>query len=86
VLLYGLFPSQLKDVGFPRDGRNYETYTDINDNALVERIVHSTLCELIEACPRQLGTATFVLGSANQGPLELHLRGKDSEIRVYFIA
>jgi hypothetical protein len=33
---------ELKDVCFPRDGRNYETYTDINDNALVERIVHAT--------------------------------------------
>ena len=31
------------------------------------RLYVPTLSELIEACPKQLGTATFVLGSANQG-------------------
>jgi len=57
----------LKDAGFPQDGKNYETYTDINDSTLVERIVHPSLSELIEACPKQMGAATFVLGSANKG-------------------
>ena len=58
---------ELKDACFPQDRKNCKTYTDINDGALVERIAHPTLSELIEACPKQLGTATFVLGSANQG-------------------
>ena len=39
--------------------------TDVDDK--VKRIVHLTLFELIEACPKQMGTATFVLGAANQG-------------------
>ena len=58
---------ELKVAGFPQDGKNCKTPTDINDSTLVERIAHPTLSELIEACPKQLGTATFVLGSANQG-------------------
>jgi hypothetical protein len=58
---------ELKDAGFPQDGKDCKAYSDINDSTLVERIVHPTLPELIEACPKQLGTATFVLGSANQG-------------------
>ena len=58
---------ELKDAGFPQDGKNCRTYTNITDSTLVERIVHSALSKLIEACPKQLGTATFVLGSANQG-------------------
>ena len=58
---------ELKDAGFPQDGKNCETYAEINDSALVEQVVRPTLSELIEACPKQLGTATFVLGSANQG-------------------
>ena len=58
---------ELKDAGFPQDGKNCKTYTNINDSTLVERIAHPTLSELIEACPKQLGTATFVLGAANQG-------------------
>ena len=58
---------ELKVAGFPQDGKNCETYTNINDSTLVERIAHPTLSELIEACPKQLGTATFVLGSGNQG-------------------
>ena len=58
---------ELKDAGFPQDGKNCRTYTNINDSTLVERIAPPTLSELIDACPKQLGTATFVLGSANQG-------------------
>jgi hypothetical protein len=40
-------------------------HSDINDSTLIERVVYPTLSELIEACPKQMGTATFVLGSAN---------------------
>ena len=58
---------ELKEAGFPQDGKNCRTYTNITDSTLVERIVHPTLSELIEACPKQLGIATFVLGSANHG-------------------
>ncbi len=58
---------ELKDAGFPQNGQSCDTHTDINDSTLFERIVHPTLSELIEACPKQIGTATFVLGSANQG-------------------
>ena len=58
---------ELKDAGFPQNGKSCDTHTDINDSTLVERIAHPTLSELIEACPKQFGTATFVLGSANQG-------------------
>ena len=58
---------ELKVAGFPQDGKDCETYTNINDSTLVERVAHPTLSELIEACPKQLGTATFVLGSRNQG-------------------
>ena len=36
-----------------------DTHSDINDSTLIERIVHPTLSELIEACPKQLGAATF---------------------------
>jgi len=58
---------ELKDAGFPQNGKSRDTHSDINDSTLIERVVQSTLSELIEACPRQMGTATFVLGSANQG-------------------
>jgi hypothetical protein len=58
---------KLKEAGFPQGGKNYVTCTDINDCAVVERIVHPTLSELIEACPKEMGTATFVLGSAKKG-------------------
>jgi hypothetical protein len=58
---------ELKDAGFPQNGKNYETHTDINDSALVERIVNPTLSELIAACPTRMGAATFVLGAANEG-------------------
>jgi hypothetical protein len=58
---------ELKDAGFPQNGKSCDTHSDINDSTLVERFVHPTLSELIEACPKQMGTATFVLGSANQG-------------------
>ena len=58
---------ELKDAGFPQDGKSCDTHSDINDGTLVERFVHPTLSELIEACPKQMGAATFVLGSANQG-------------------
>jgi hypothetical protein len=58
---------ELKDAGFPQNGKSCDTHSDINHSTLVERFVHPTLSELIEACPKQMGTATFVLGSANQG-------------------
>jgi hypothetical protein len=58
---------ELKDAGFPQNGKSCDTHSDINDRTLIERVVHPTLSELIEACPKQMGTATFVLGSANQG-------------------
>jgi hypothetical protein len=58
---------ELKDAGFPQNGKSCDTHSDINDSTLVKRFVHPTLSELIEACPKQMGTATFVLGSANQG-------------------
>ena len=58
---------ELKDAGFPQDGKSCDTHTDINDSTLFERIAPPTLSELIDACPKQQGTATFVLGSANQG-------------------
>ena len=58
---------ELKDAGFPQNGKSCDTHSDINDSTLVERVVYPTLSELIEACPKQMGTATFVLGSANQG-------------------
>ena len=57
---------QLKDAGFPQNGKSSDAHSDINDT-LVDRFVHPTLSELIEACPKQMGTATFVLGSAHQG-------------------
>jgi hypothetical protein len=57
----------LKDAGFPQSGKSCDTHSDINDSTLVEQFVHPTLSELIEACPKQMGSATFVLGSANQG-------------------
>ena len=52
---------ELKDAGFPQNGKSCDTHSDINDSTLVERVVHPTLSELIEACPKQMGTATFVL-------------------------
>ena len=55
---------ELKDAGFPQNGKSRDTHTD---STLIERIVHPTLSELIEACLKQMGTAIFVLGSANQG-------------------
>jgi hypothetical protein len=58
---------ELKDAGFPQNGKSRDTHSDINDSTLIERVVQPTLSELIEACPKQMGTATFVLGSANQG-------------------
>ena len=58
---------ELKDAGFPQIGKSCDTHSDINDSTLVERVAHPGLSELIEACPKQMGTATFVLGSANQG-------------------
>src|ERR1700730_9619450 len=58
---------ELKDAGFPQDGKNYETYTEINDSTLIERIALPTLSELIKACPKEMDTATFVLASANEG-------------------
>ena len=45
---------ELKDAGFPQNGKNYETHAHINDSALVERIVYPTLSELIEACPTRM--------------------------------
>ena len=58
---------ELKDAGFPQNGKSCDTHSDVNDSTLIERVVHPTLSELIEACPKQMGTATFVLGSANRG-------------------
>ncbi len=58
---------ELEDAGFPQDGKNYKTCTDTSDSALGERIVHPTLSELIDACPTEMGNATFVLGSADKG-------------------
>ena len=58
---------ELKDAGFPQNGKSRNTHSDINDSILIERVAQPTLSELIEACPKQMGTATFVLGSANQG-------------------
>ena len=55
---------ELKDASFPQNGQSCDTHTDINDNTLVET---PTLSELVEACPKQMGTVTFVLGAANQG-------------------
>jgi hypothetical protein len=55
---------ELKDAGFPQNAKSCDTHADINDSTLVERVVHPTLSELIEACPKQMGTATFVLGFA----------------------
>jgi hypothetical protein len=56
---------ELKDAGFPQNGKSCDTHSDINDSTLVERFVRPTLSELIEACPKQMGTS--VLGSTNQG-------------------
>ena len=56
---------ELKDAGFPQNGKSCDTHSDINDRTLIERVVHPSLSELIEACPKQMGTATS--GSANQG-------------------
>ena len=47
---------ELKDAGFPQNGKSCDTHSDINDSTLVERFVHPTLSELIEACPKQMGT------------------------------
>jgi hypothetical protein len=41
---------ELKDAGFPQNGKSCDTHSDINDSTLVERVVHPTLSELIEAC------------------------------------
>lgn len=65
---------ELKDAGFPQNGKSCDTHSDINDSTLVERFVHPTLSELIEACPKQMGTATFVLGSAVNAGLKLRQR------------
>ena len=54
-------------MAWAQNGKSCDTHSDINDSTLVERFVRPTLSELIEACPKQMGTATFVLGSANQG-------------------
>jgi len=40
---------ELKDAGFPQNGKSCDTHSDINDSTLIERIVHPTLSELIEA-------------------------------------
>jgi hypothetical protein len=37
------------------------------DSTLIERIAHPTLSELIKAYPKEMGAATFVLASANEG-------------------
>ena len=47
---------ELKDAGFSQNGKSCDTHSDINDSTLVERVVHPTLSELIEACPKQMGT------------------------------
>jgi hypothetical protein len=45
---------ELKDAGFPQNGKSCDTHSDINDSTLVERFVRPTLSELIEACPRRV--------------------------------
>jgi hypothetical protein len=58
---------ELKDAGFPQEGKNNDTCTDTSKSALGERIVHPSLSDLIEACPKEMGNATFVLGAADRG-------------------
>jgi hypothetical protein len=49
---------ELKDAGFPQNGKSCDTHSDINHSTLVERFVHPTLSELIEACPKRFATPT----------------------------
>jgi hypothetical protein len=56
---------QLKEAGFPQKGRG-EVQHCLDDEE-EEIVYHATLEEFIEAVPKYIGKATFVLGSANQG-------------------
>jgi hypothetical protein len=56
---------QLKDRGFPTKCQSLQTvFTDKDDFTLFDA---PTLEDLIESCPTNIGKATFVLGSADQG-------------------
>jgi hypothetical protein len=58
---------QLQDAGFPRFGGHGHQAGVSRSNAQAEEPERPTLSELIAACPKQFGTATFVLGSAQSG-------------------
>jgi len=74
---------QLKDAGFPQDclwslwgtqdefdsGSGFVTEPSLTKGvpSWAVNLALPTLEELIEACPKNIGSATFVLGSANQG-------------------
>jgi hypothetical protein len=56
---------QLKDRGFPTKYQSLQTvFTDKDDLTLFDA---PTLEDLIKSCPTNMGKATFVLGSADQG-------------------
>ena len=61
---------QLKEAGFPQQGKGYWEFPrqdSPNKTSAEVRVYVPTLEELIAACPKNIGKATFVLGSANQG-------------------
>ena len=56
---------QLKDRGFPTKCQSLQTvFTAKDDLTLFDA---PTLEDLIKSCPTNMGKATFVLGSADQG-------------------
>jgi hypothetical protein len=55
---------QLRDAGFPHAGA---AEAQRPGGTIAAESFKPTLSELIAACPKQFGTATFVLGSAQGG-------------------
>src|SRR5215210_4958293 len=61
------WPKQLSDAGFPQSD-SAAGHVQHSGNAAAGASSHKpTLSELIAACPKQIGTATFLLGSGQGG-------------------
>jgi len=58
---------QLSDAGFPQSGGAAGHVQHPGNAAAAARSAAPTLSELIAACPKQIGSATFLLGSGQGG-------------------
>jgi hypothetical protein len=58
---------QLQDAGFPRSAGHGQLGGASGSDIPAEAPETPTLSELIAACPKQFGAATFVLGSSQGG-------------------